>query len=365
MRLWQPLVLSFMLAASAIAQTASTPTGLNEEAVPGVMARAVDEVIRPGYRNMQQSTARLTTAMKDLCEGGTQQTLDKAKSAFDDTIRYWSIIEIVQTGPVMHDNLFEHILFFPDRKGVGLRQVQALLAKADPKDATVDSIGEKSVALQGLTALEYVLYGNGSDDLLKQKNGFRCQYGAAVAGNIQREAGEVVAAWEKPDGVQASWKRPGPQSEDFMDNKEAVTALLGILVHGVETVRDQRLELFYKGRDDTAPRPRMAIYWRSKNTWKSMTANLEGLRTLWQKAGMAELLPADKKPVADAIEANFKTLLDTVPKLNPDIDVATSDAEKAKLDAFLATSRELITRISDEYGGAIGLSAGFSFSDGD
>jgi predicted lipoprotein len=45
--------------------------------------------------------------------------------------------------------------------------------------------------------------------------------------------------------------------------------------------------------------------------------------------------------------------------------VATSDAEKAKLDELLATTRDLTTKISDEYGGAIGLSAGFSFSDGD
>ncbi|MGO6736914.1 imelysin family protein [Rhizobium ruizarguesonis] len=366
MRLWHPLLCLTLigLATSAAAQTTTPPAGLNEDAVPAVMQRAVDEVIRPGYRNMQQSAARLTTAMKDLCADGTQQTLDKAKSTFDDTIRYWSIIEIVQTGPVIQDNLFEHILFYPDRKGVGLKQVQALIAKADPNDATVDAIAGKSVALQGLTALEYVLYGNGSDDLVGQKGSFRCLYGQAVAGNIQREAGEVVAAWEKPDGVQASLKHPGPQSNDFMDNKEAVTALLGILVHGAENVRDQRLEQFYKGKD-TAPRPRMAIYWRSKNTWKSMAANLEGLRTLWQKAGMAELLPPDKQPIAAAIDEDFKSLLDSVPKLNPDIDVATSDAEKAKLDTLLADSRDLITRISDEYGAAIGLSAGFSFSDGD
>jgi predicted lipoprotein len=109
----------------------------------------------------------------------------------------------------------------------------------------------------------------------------------------------------------------------------------------------------------------MAIYWRSKNTWKSMTSNIEGLRTLWQKANMADLLPADKKPVADEIDARFKALLDTVPKLNPDIDAATSAAEKAKLDQLLIDTRDLVTTISDEYGAAIGLSAGFSFSDGD
>ena len=33
-------------------------------------------------------------------------------------------------------------------------------------------------------ALEYVLYGTGADDALKQKNSFRCRYGAAIAGNI-------------------------------------------------------------------------------------------------------------------------------------------------------------------------------------
>lgn len=365
MRLWQPLVLSLFFATSAFAQTPPAPqAGLNEEAVSGVMQRAVDEVIRPGYRNAQQSAARLTTAMKDLCEDATQQKLDKARSALDDMIRYWSVIEIVQTGPVIQDNLFEHILFYPDRKGVALKQVQALIAKADPKDTTVDAIAGKSVALQGLTALEYVLHGTGSEDLTTQKNSFRCLYGAAIAGNIQREAGEVVAAWEKPDGVQGSWKHPGPQSEDFMDYKEAITALLGILVHGAETVRDQRLEQFYKGKDAT-PRPRMAIYWRSGNTWKSMTANVEGLRTLWQKAGMAELLPADQKPIADTIDANLKSLLEALQKLNPDIEIATSDAERAKLDALLVSTRELITKISDDYGAAIGLSAGFSFSDGD
>jgi predicted lipoprotein len=135
-------------------------------------------------------------------------------------------------------------------------------------------------------------------------------------------------------------------------------------VHGAENVRDQRLEQFYKGKDAT-PRPKMAIYWRSKNTWKSMASNLEGLRNLWQKAEMADLLPADKKPVADAIDAKLKSLLETVPKLNPDIEVATSDAEKAKLDQLLVDTRDLVTMISDNYGAAIGLSAGFSFSDGD
>ncbi|MGO7624391.1 imelysin family protein, partial [Rhizobium ruizarguesonis] len=77
-------------------------------------------------------------------------------------------------GAIAVKHVFEHILFYPDRKGVGLKQVQALITKADPNDSTVDAIAGKSVALQGLTALEYVLYVNGSDDLVGQKGSGKC-----------------------------------------------------------------------------------------------------------------------------------------------------------------------------------------------
>ena len=96
--------------------------------------------------------------------------------------------------------------------------------------------------------------------------------GAAVAGNIANVSGELAKEWDDPAGVQKSWKNPGKNSDDFADSKEAVTALLGILVHGAETVRDQRLENFYKGKHDTA-RPKMAIYWRSRKAPSRSTSS--------------------------------------------------------------------------------------------
>jgi len=66
-----------------------------------------------------------------------------------------------------------------------------------------------------------------------------------LVGNIEAVSGQVSAEWEDPDGVQKSWKNPGKNSEEFEDNKEAVTALLGVLVHGAAKVRDQRLVLAF------------------------------------------------------------------------------------------------------------------------
>jgi predicted lipoprotein len=62
----------------------------------------------------------------------------------------------------------------------------------------------------------------------------------------------------------------------------------------------------------------------------------------------------------------MKTLIATAPTIKPDIEAALADtAERAKIDELLSESRDLTTGFSDKYGGAIGLSAGFSFSDGD
>lgn len=369
MRHWKRLAASLLLTVAALPAHAedatTTGAGLNEAAVPATLQKAVDDVIRPGYRAMHDSASKLTVAMKALCADPSATTLSSAKSAFGDTVKNWSRIEIVDTGPIIEKNRLEHILFYPDRKGVGLKQVQALIAKADEQDTTVEGVAGKSVALMSLTALEYVLDGNGSDVLSTEKQNFRCRYGAAVAGNIEKTAKEIADEWDAPDGVQKSWKFPGKSSNDFMDNKEAVTALLGILVHGAASVRDQRLETFYKG-DAAAARPKMAIYWRSANTWTSFAGNIEGLRTLWEKADMASLLPADKRDVAAKINNLLNELAKTATTINPDIEAAIgNDGERAKIDKLLAVSRDLATSFSDEYGGAIGLSAGFSFADGD
>ncbi len=363
------------LAASLLLTVAALPAraedagtngaGLNEAAVPATLQKAVDDVIRPGYRAMHDSASKLTVAMKALCADPTDASLIGAQTAFRDTVKSWSRIEIVDTGPILEKNRFEHILFYPDRKGVGLKQVQALIAKADEHDATVEAVAGKSVALMSMTALEYVLFGSGSDVLGKDKQSFRCRYGAAIAGNIENTAKEIADEWDAPDGAQKSWKFPGKSSDDFIDNKEAVTALLGILVHGAANIRDQRLETFYKGDPATA-RPKMAIYWRSANTWTSFAGNIEGLKTLWEKADMAKLLPADKRAVATKIDGLLNELAATAPTINADIEAAISnDAERAKIDKLLSVSRDLATSFSDQYGGAIGLSAGFSFADGD
>jgi predicted lipoprotein len=344
---------------------AAPAIALPEAEVTRVMTAAVNGFIRPGYDAFQQSAEKMAAAMSALCQAPSPTTYADARSAFGDLTARWAQIEIVRVGPVIEQNRFERILFYPDRKGTGLKQVQATLSKSDESASNAAALGTRSVAMQGLGALEYVLAGTGSDELLKATQGFRCRYGAAIAGNIGHVAKELSDTWDAPDGIARTWEQPGPDNPAFRTGGEAITALLGILVHGAEAVRDQRIETFYKGADKVKF-PKQALFWRSGQTWSSIKGNLEGLSALLEASDMATLLPQKDRDVVTQTQKQLQSLIALSATMSADLEKSVEDkSEQKKLDAMLAGTKDVIAKLNDGYGGAIGLSSGFSFADGD
>lgn len=359
-------LLPAIFAPAAFAQEADTaPTvELPEATVSKVMTAAVDSFIRPGYDAFRTSAEDMTATMKTLCAAPSQANYDAAKTGFGKLAANWAHIEIVRTGPVIEQNRFERILFYPDRKSTGLKQVQAVLAKSDETATDPKTLATKSVATQGLGALEYLLFGTGSDTLVTG-NDFRCRYSAAVAENVGNVAAEISGIWDAPDGIQKAWEQPGTDNPIYRTGGEAITGLLGILVHGAEAVRDQRIETFYKGADK-AKFPKQALFWRSENTWPTIRANLDGLSQLLTTSGMVELLPEKDRAIVDATEEKLKSMATLASGMTPDLEKAVEDpADRRKLDTLLADGKDVIAKLNDGYGGAIGLSSGFSFADGD
>lgn len=64
--------------------------------------------------------------MKALCAAPSKTADEAAKAAFADTVSSWSTIEIVRVGPVIEHNRFERVLYYPDKKGLGLKTGAAL-----------------------------------------------------------------------------------------------------------------------------------------------------------------------------------------------------------------------------------------------
>lgn len=343
--------------------------GLVAEQVPAAMAGAVDGFIRPGYRAFAEKAAAMASIAPGLCEKPSAKGVAAFRAAFRETALAWARIEIVRVGPVLDDNRFERILFFPDRKSLGLKQVQRLLAEKDESATSAGTLKGKSVAVQGLGALDFVLNGTGADDLAKEPNGFRCRYGAAIAANLAGLGQDLAAAWDAPDGVAKAWTQPGPGNPLYRTEREAATELLGVLVHGVETLKDQRLRPFFAGTVDGKPdpgRPRLALYWRSGLTIAAIRANVDGLKALFNAARMDSLVPPADAPMAASIRAVMSEFSASAAAADAPVEqILASEEGRMKLTQLLRHANDLLQRLNLDFGAAMGLGAGFSFADGD
>jgi predicted lipoprotein len=186
-----------------------------------------------------------------------------------------------------------------------------------------------------------------------------------VAKNIETIAAELQSAWDAPDGIARNWKSPGAENPVYRDDKEAVSALIGIAVHGLEMVRDQRIRHFYKGKGQKVS-PKLAVHWRSGLTMKALTANVAGLATFWTVTDMASLLDDDMRSLSESASFDLRNALSALSALEqPTAERLADPKYLGKLDFIAFNLKDAMTRIDVDVGGAIGLGAGFSFADGD
>lgn len=336
----------------------------NEKAT-AVIGQAIDGFIRPGYERYRQATGDMVTSSRALCDSPSQATLEATRQSFGAAVDAWSAVEIVRFGPVSEQNRLERTLFWPDRKGTGLKQVQAALADEDASATRPDSLAAKSVAMQGLGALEFVLFGAGAEALATANAAYRCAYGAAIAGNLNAIAGELVAGWAAADGFAAEWASPGPDNPLYRDGTEAVTDLLGVFIEGLELVRDVRINGFLS-RQKEADKPRQALFWRSGKTVDSIAANLGGMRALFVASHLGDALSPDAAWLADSAAGQFDNAAATAATIDAPVESVLSDPERR---AQLEHLRLITSSLSDLFGtrisGDLGITAGFSSLDGD
>ena len=350
------------LIAAGILLSPATHAGEREERA--VLATAVSGFIEPGYERLLHESDFTLQAVNALCSQASVTNLRAARTSFGSLVEAWSRIEIVRFGPIVEDNRLERMFFFPDRRGIGLRQVQAILASHDASALDADQLAVKSVALQGIGTLEYLLFGADADNLAGGDT-FRCGFAAAVAQRIDDTAGELTHAWQEPDGIAKHLSDPGPDHADFRTTQEGLSALLGVFINTTELIIDSRIRPF-TGETRADAKPKLAPYWRSGLTGRSLNAHFEALEQLLDVSGMAELLPEDARVAAKSVKfelANARRAVAT-PKTPLD-EAAANEGQRGALQYLLIVTRSIQRIFTEQLAAGLGLAAGFSATDGD
>ncbi len=212
---------------------------------------AVDRVIIPGYEALAEAADAEAQRVDDLCWQADAERLAGAREGFGALVLAWSSVEMFRFGPVRDDNRYERLFFWPDPRGRGLQQVQGILADKDATATAVETLRDKSVAVQGLSALEFVLFGTGSDALANAPDpdrSFRCRYGATIAGAIALTAREIVDHWSSETGFGDLIRQAGPDNPVYRSHGEVVQELIKSC--GEQVQLDQQLKLAFTDRRD-------------------------------------------------------------------------------------------------------------------
>lgn len=332
---------------------------------PDVLRQAVDGFIRPGFAQLAGRSSGLEKDLGNLCATPSATQLALARQQFGKVVDAFSRVEFLKFGPLVEESRLERLLFWPDRKGIALRQVQAILADEDDSATSLASLQGKSVAVQGLTALEFVLFGTGAETLETGEGDFRCRYGAAIGAAIADTAGELATAWSAPDGIAAHLTAPTPDHADYRSPREALEELVGAMAYGIESIRDTRL-LPFVGRDGAAPKPKSALFWRSGLTVPAMRAGFAGIGDLLDASQVGLATTQDNLWVDNSARFELGNALRAADAVSLPVEQALADpAQKRALDYLVILTGSLQTLLGENLSSALGLSVGFSSLDGD
>lgn len=328
-----------------------------------VVEALIADVVVPAHAAFSAAAEREADLLASLCARPGQAGLATAQAGFADLATAFGRVEMFRFGPARQDNRVERLFFWPDRRGRGLQQIQRVIAGEDETAADPATLVDKSVALQGLPALEFVLFGSGSEALAGDAS-FRCRYGQSVAVAIAGVAQALEAAWRGPfaDLVATA----GPDNPAYRSHGEALQDLLQAAAEQLEFVSLYKLAAVLGDTADDA-HPRRAPLWRSGATLPTIVANLEGVDALLTD-DLATLLGADGETVAST---RFE-LRQALERLRPLAD-DPRDFEAIVADP-VGHHLMLIARypidgahqiLAQRIPAALGLIAGFNALDGD
>jgi uncharacterized protein len=340
----------------------------------GLARDALEHHIRPGYKAFDIAAANFSTAAIALCAAPSAQGLASVRTAFKEAALSWARVEHLGFGPISDDKRKERLLFWPDPKGIARKQVNAIIETAD-ETAFDTRLAGKSVAVQGFTALDVVLFGEGSQafEAAAVQGSPRCRYTQALTANIASIAKAASDGWAEGSAYEKTWLQPGSDNNAYLTPAETTQALLQSYATGVELLRDQRLK-GQLGMQQVGAKALEPMLVNSGLAVAFLKANSEGLRSLLDEGGFIahQRIPAITDPKKKALTA-LGTIRD---ELTRAIDAAAAaeklspkpfenDSAREKLIAMGFPLKNAYETGAQTIAAQAGITLGFSVFDGD
>lgn len=326
----------------------------------------------PRYEALVAATAALEESAAGFCDAPDPAALAGLREAFHGAMDAWMGIQHIRFGPVELFLRYDRYAFWPDKRNAIGRQLDALLAAADPAALEPRAFGRGSVAPQGFTALERLLFAADAEAKLVEAaadQAYRCALVGTIAANLARMSAETLSEWREGERPFADViATAGEDNTHYRDAREATLDFFKALHGPLQQVADLKLSRPLGSALDKA-KPRRAESWRSARSLENVRANLAAVESLYAgEAGFTRYVVAEAKDETLDRElrerlAALRAIADDVQ--GPLIEAVADPNERPKLERLLNEVQDTRQLVETRLSAALGVQVGFNAFDGD
>ncbi len=337
--------------------TATPVAATRAEVVQSLTAK----VILPGYIAAADAIASLSESVDALCSGPSEAALEAAQDDWREARQAWLRTESYRFGPAMDRRSISPVDWWP----IDVEKIDRNLASEE--GVTPERVTEFLPSTQrGFSTAEYLLFGSESEELVDVSGSRRCAYLQSVAAVTRDELAGISADW-RGTGESSGYATyfDGTGSLALIDS-DAEAELVRSLVFQVRSIANMRLgaALGVDQETDTSAVPGGG----ADNSREDLLSQLDGIATIYRGADGGLGLSARVAAISAETDARMLSAIESTISATRELDgsiLAQLESNPAQVRAVYDNMKELQRVLNTEIVSLLGVSVGFSDTDGD
>ncbi len=290
------------------------------------------------------ASEQLQAGFNAYCQKPDSAQYQRLQGQWQDAMQSWMALQGQERGPLAALEQNWNVQFWPDKKDTTGRKMAELLKQHTPVSA--QTLGAQSVTVQGLGALEWLLY-DPAANLPAQPDA--CQLGLAISQNLANKALIIANAWQK---------NPWAELDEASWNAEYIALLSNQLEFSMSKLSRPLANI-------GQPRPYFAESWRSKTSMRNLKANLVAMNRLYLAKLDHQLRERGDSELADRIGQHFIDAIETWPEQASLFDMLITRQGYQSALAQYNKLEQLKYLIHEEVATKLQIVIGFNSTDGD
>jgi predicted lipoprotein len=320
----------------------------------------VQQHIVPSYHALLSHSTQLQNAIALHCENlsagvHNDQQQVPIKQIFKNLYIHWAKVQPINFGPITYLKRQVRMQYWPDKHNVGGKQLARLLRNNSA--ITLKNLQKKSVAVQGLPALEKIIY---AKDSITSIN---CSLAHRISKNIESIAQETYDGWTQLPALFMNDFLPENYDYGTYSSTKEITAILAkSMTHYLELIEKEKLKAL-ANNNNIKPNHRKLEAWRSGVSAQLIYANIQTIEQIYLSVFSTPIM-LKNNTLDQKIKNEFITLTKKISILNTSL-YEEIQAEQKNIMHWRENIQQLQKLAHQALTKELGLTFTFNSLDGD